>query len=197
MLLPLDEIRISGQPQTLESLERMLLALENALTTPMADDNSDYTPFFDHMVDERVDVKKAFDLIVAANYVAMAGRTRFDDEQVLLKELLFSDLSSYPFLLVDQAFKEWRKTHNWFPTPCDIIRQIEGYDGDWNDRNQRRDNVISSLRLSLERAVKKMRQVIEREKQASELSQQITHSLEFKPAAIMPAMNREKQAVGA
>ncbi len=174
-LLPLAEVRIGGKPVTLESLRRFTEALESALSTPMNADRTDYTPFFAALVDGSVDAKQALALIVMANYAVLAGRQRGADEQMLIKEMLFSDLAQYPFLLVDQAFKEWRRENTWFPTPCDIIRRIEGYSGEYDTRQQVSVGACGSIRRRLQSVARKMREIVEREEKKASPALSLNH----------------------
>ena len=68
-------------------------------------------------------------------------------------------LSDQPMFLIQEAFIRHCREVPSRPSPCHILRRINGYQGEWDHRSQTFDGAIYSGREMFEAKVKKLKRL--------------------------------------
>jgi len=159
----LSDVRISGIDPTEANIRLVITTLTEEIESAVIYDNRNYIKLAESMIDEAVkhlSAKEYFGLIVAMAYESTAGDYKHSEGKMLYKECMYSLLCQHPMSLIQEAFKEHCRTATVRPTPCHILRRIEGYEGVWDATAQERKGKISGLKQSIELKLHKLKKLL-------------------------------------
>ena len=158
----LEDIEIQGNGITVKQAAIAVKNLSSELATPLVEDRRNYAKKTSGVIDKQfVSAKDYFKLIVATAFELTSTDYKHTEGKTLYSEGMYGHLHKYPMLLVEQAFKEHCRKFPTRPTPCHLIRQIEGYEGVWDSINQSRKGQVFSIQESTKFRIKQLQKLID------------------------------------
>lgn len=133
---------------TKEKVVKMIETIKLEINTPMHSDTRNYNDCLGGKIITKCDyfdAKAYFNVITSTFYELTVTEYKDKIGKLQYLEGMYIMLSKYPLSVIHLAFERFTQKEPRRPTPCDIIREIEGYNGKWSSSAQRNIGEIAGI----------------------------------------------------
>ena len=157
----LADFSLNNQPVNAKQAKQLTQQIRYELQLNLLGDERNYAHLTSNILTSNfVSAKEYFGLIIAIAFELTNTDYKYSEGKKLYKEGMYASLCKYPMILIERALKKHCETFTIRPTPCHIIRQIEGYEGVWDTSLQTRKGEIYAIKNSIAMRLEKLERLV-------------------------------------